>query len=499
MFQKINWSIVFIAFLSTNWHQVKAMPNVDRQLVQSYPSQSDLDLFRSVIDEQIDTDYSNLEALLRLQSRESRSQLFAGLFTSAKLRAIDPDYRQETESLQTKIKELERVTGISKDDDLINASFAHQALYLEALLESLQDPWKQLKPENIKRKYREGVGKTKDYDLTILSVKNNTALLGLSRQNGQKKYLVRLVKEDGRWVDATKEEVNLARISKNKFNYVYSSFLPSLAEIPFLSDKKLQNISPEWYKTLPPTTAKQKELKVGDVVVAFLSKGFGSYRVISLETGKNGDRKAYPSGNRASLIDSENKIYQNIPLALLHKPENFIDRDRELQIGDAVFVPSGSTTIFRLSKIKDFQPVVKYVSFDEVKEATPRSIILPFPETGYLLRKVAYRHDGDIEVGMVVAESETKVWIDTPSPVLEVIAVPKTDVKPLNIPDADLRARKVWRNTYSSMWQVQIVRVMEPGLLYEIKKKYGDEYDFLSFDEISLEEPAIDSSSNIEH
>ena len=215
---------------------------------------------------------------------------------------------------------------------------------------------------------------------------------------------------------------------------------------------------------------------------------------LSASDPRNGFSR-YGQGLRASLIDSENKIYQNIPLALLHKPENFIDGDRQLEIGDAVFVSSSATRIFRVSKIKDFQPVVKYVWFDEVEEATPRSIILPFPETGYLLRRVAYRYDGDTQVGMVVAESKTKVWIDTPSPILEVIAVPKTDVKPLNLPDADLRARKVWKTTYTTMWQVQIVRVMEPGLLYEIKKKYGDnEYDFLSFNEISLEEPAIETS-----
>lgn len=488
MFKQIDLLIAFIGLsVLLSWQtQVTAVPNkIGQGQIEASKSQPGIDVFKSVIEQQANTDYNNLEALLRLLSRESRSELFGGLKTSAQLRAVDRDYRQETEDLKAKLEEIGRMNNINQKIDLVDASFAVQALYLAALLESLQDPWEQLKPENIKRKFRESARQKKESELTILSVENDTAILGLSGKNSQKKSLLRLVKENGQWVIGTEEEVNRARISQNKLNYVYSSFLPSIAEIPFLSDTKLQQVEPEWYKTLPAITAEQKDIKVGDIVIAFIYKGFGDYRVISLEKGKNGDR--------VSLINRENKIYQNIPLMLLHKPEDFIDPDRQLEIGDAVFVSSGAATISRLSKIENFEPSVKYVSFDEVEENTPRSIILPLPETGYLLRKVVYRHDGNTEVGMVVAESETKVWIDTPSPSLEVIAVPKIDVKPLELPDADLGARKVWRTTYSSMWQVQIVRVIERGLLYEIQKKYGNnEYDLLPFDKISLEEPVVE-------
>lgn len=490
MLKQINLLIAFIGLsVLLSWQtQVTAEPNKTRRgQVEISKSQPGIDVFKSVIERQASTDYDNLEALLRLLSRESRSQLFGGLKTSAQLRAIDKDYRQKTEDLKAKLEEIGRTNNININQkiDLVDASFTVQALYLEALLESLQDPWEQLKPENFKRKFRESATQKKESELTILSIENDTAILGLSGKNNQEKSLLRLVKENGQWVTGTKEEVNRARISQNKLNYVYSSFLPSIAEIPFLSDTKLQEVEPEWYKTLPATTAEQKNIKVGDIVIAFLSEGFGDYRVISLEKGQNGDR--------VSLIDRENKIYQNIPLMLLHKPENFIDRDRQLEIGDAVFVTRGAATISRLSKIENFEPSVKYVSFDEVEENTPRSIIIPLPKTGYLLRKVAYLHDGDTQVGMVLAESETKVWIDTPNPTLEVIAVPKIDVEPLELPDANLGARKVWRTTYSSMWQVQIVRVIERGLLYEIQKKYGNnEYDLLPFDKISLEEPVVE-------
>lgn len=494
MLKPIDLLTIFISLsVLSNWQtKVKAVPSTTTPIqAEVSESQPEIDVFRAVIKQQADIDYNDLEALLRSISRKSRSELFGSLKTMAQMRALDKDYRQATENLKAKLEKIGRENAVDGDReiDLVDASFTVQALYLEALLESLQNPWESLNPKNFKRAYQKSAQRNQESDLTILSVENDTAVLGLTRKDSKKKSLLRLVKENRKWVTGTKEEVNQARISQNKFNYVYSSFWSSIAEIPFLSDTEIQEVAPEWHKTLPATTAKQKNIRVGDIVIAFISKDFGGYRVISLTEGKNGDL--------ASLIDEAYNIYQNVPLALLHKPEDFIDRDRTLEIGDAVFVSSGAPTISRLSKIENFEPSVKYVSFDEVKEETPRSIIIPFPETGYLLRKVAYRHDGDTEVGMIVAESETKVWIDTPSPTLEVIAVAKKNVKPLNIPDADLGARKVWRNTYSSMWQVQIVRVMERGLLYEIEKKYSindDKYDFLSFDEISLEEPVVESS-----
>lgn len=493
MLKQINLFITFISLsLLFNWQtQVKAVPDTTPEQAEASQSQPGIDVFQSVINRQANANYNDLEAILRLMSRESRSNLFGGLKTSAQMRALDKDYSQATEALKAKLEKIGRMNGVdpNREVDLVDASFVIQALYLEALLESLQNPWEQLNPDNIKRKYEESARLNKESDLTILSVENDTAILGLTRKDSQKKSLLHLIKENEQWVTATREEVSRARISQNKLNYVYSSSWSSSAEISFLSNIEIQEVAPEWYKALPATTAKQKDIQAGDIVIAFISKGFGGYRVVSIEKEENGDR--------ASLIDRTNKIYQNIPLALLHKPEDFIDRDRPLEIGDAVFVSSGAAPISRVSKIENFEPSVKYVYSDEVEEKTPRSIIIPLPKTGYLLRKVAYRHDGDTEVGMVVVESEAKVWIDTPSPSLDVVAVAKTDVKPLNLPDADLGARKVWKTNFGYKRQVQIVRVMERGLLYEIEKKYSideDKYDFISFDKISLEEPVVESS-----
>ena len=237
---------------------------------------------------------------------------------------------------------------------------------------------------------------------------------------------------------------------------------------------------------MPPTTAEQRRIEVGDVVVAYIAEGFSDYRVTAIENTNNGDV--------AALISHDNHIFQQIPLALLYKAESFIDLDRELQIGDAVFVSRDAPIISRVSNIEENQIEVEYISWDKREEKIPRSVIFHFPQKGYLFRKVLYRHNGDIEVGRAVVESEDKIWIDTPNPSLGVIMLNKADTKILKLPDADLGAQKVWTNNYGYRREVQILRVIEPGLLYEIdEQNFEGEYKLLYFTEISLEKPDFDS------
>lgn len=458
-----------------------ALPNNSNNQSNVKSSQTDINtLEKSVKQRATAAQQEDWETVLRLTSRTARLQSFDGLFLLATFRGFDDDYKLDTESLKAKINELKRTTGISNRKDIVNASFAVQGAYYKTLYDSLKEIFALSKIQNI-------AGNISNFELKILSVKNDTAIAALIRHNG-KNSVARFIKQEGQWLFATAEEVDAARLPQGDLRYVSPGLLPLAETVPFLSDKKqYTGTIPEWYDTLPPATAAEKNIKVGDIVLAYVEAQmttFQGFRVIAIEKG---------DGDRATLIRQDNLVFNDIPLALLHKVEDYTDRDRQLQRGDLVFVSQwAGNTIARVSAIKDSQIRVKYVSIDEIEEEIPRGIVLPFPKSGYLFRKVAYRYDEDIEVGMVIAESENKVWIDTPSPSLGIVAVNKTDVKPIELPDADLRPRKVWTTTYKSIRKVKILRVIEPGLLYEIdEQNFDNEYRLLPFDSISLEEPSL--------
>lgn len=487
LIKKNNWLIASLLFGSilTSWNNpVWGVPNnVNRDRVQLSQSNVDTDTLKALIKKRsAAAKEENWEAVLRLMSPASRSQLLEGLFFLAMLRAPDNDYRQETESLKAKIDELERTTGFA-GEDIGEASLAVQALYYEALRDSLKKQFDKL--ENLDR--FEGEDRQEEYELKIISAKNNTAIAALIRHNSQNSAAI-FIKQQGQWLFATQEEVEAARLPKGSLHYVSPGLLPLAEVVPFLSDKEQYTGSaPDWYKNLPATTAKRKGIEVGDIVLAFvedLVPGLSNFRVISIERDVNGDS--------ATLIRQDNKIFENMPLALLHKVEDYIDRFSKLKIQDAVYINQWGVSIFaRVSRITGSQIHVKYVFMDEVKEKVPQGIIVPIPKDGYLFRKVLYRHEEKTDLGMVIAESETKVWIDTASGSLGVIAKDKTDIELIELPDADLRVRKVWFNTYNSIRQAPIARIMEPGLLYEIEvNDYGRQFDLLPFDEILLQKPS---------
>ena len=412
---------------------------------------------------------------LKLYSRDTRSQFLnkflSALYLVTGFRSLDRDSNEENKSLKAELETIEDRTGV-KLQDVTEASLEVQIQYLDALQNSIG------KSFNIKENVSISGLKAE-----ILSLENNTALIGFTNSDDYK-FLFPFIKQDGQWLIATQEEIEVARRSQDSPNYIYPYFLPSTAILPYVSNKKYRDISPDWHKFLPPMKAEAKEIQVDDIVIAFVDKKFADYRVISLKKTNNGDV--------AELINREHHIFRNVPLVLLHKAENFIDRSKKLQVGDAVFVSDADVSIFRVSNIERGQIAVKYPSFDRIEEATPKNVILPLPKTGYVFRQVVYRYDGDIEVGTAIAESASKVWIDPPSPSLGIIAVSKADAKPIELPKANLSARKVWTTTYNSIREVQILRVIEPGLLYEIdEKSFDGKYRLLPFNKISIEEPSL--------
>ena len=456
--------------------------------IQHSPSDTNINTFKTIVDRLI-TAYAteDYETVMRLYSRDSRSQLFSGLGTLALLRALDNNYQDETAALKAKLTEIEQSAGTGYD--ILDASFEVQGLSLQTILESLKPQFEQLNRLN---RYKDLANS--GYELEILSLKDNTAVVLLTpKVNSDRTEIYKFIKRNEQWLFATETEIEIARTPEGSLHYISPGLLPLSESVSYLSDKPSIKSTANWYRTLPPTTAEEKGIKVGDAVVGYIEtkieeiefeySSFYNFRVISLEEGTNGDR--------ATLIRQDNKIITNVPLAVLYKVENYLNRTRLPQLGDVVFLNQwANTTLARISRLEGSQIYLKYVKRDWVEEEVPQGIIVPLPQDSYVLRKVLYQRDGKLKTGIAIAEDEANIWINSYSS--EIITVKKIDAKPIEPPDMDLGVGKVW-TTRGYIREVQIIRVIEPGLLYEIDEQNSDgKYRLLSFDEIWLSKPTVD-------
>lgn len=480
---KIHFFLIYLLLNSTLIckNSAWALPNDISTEQTEALEDANLNTFKAIINSMI-TAYieEDYEAVIRLFSEDSQKQFMSALITFASLRALDPDYKEETAALKAEIAEIGQSDS---PPSFLEADVTKRALYIQTMLDSLKPVFPKL---DLSKKYQDM--NSLKYKLEILSLKNNTAVIGLTA--GELKGVYKFIEQKGQWLLATQEEIEFARIPEGSIHYVAPGLLPLPETIPYLSVIPPIESTADWYQTLPPTTAKEKGIEVGDAVVGYIKAGkfgagFYNFRVISLEKTSNGER--------ATIIRQDKKVFSNIPLSVLYTVENYTNRSQPLQTGDVALLNEwGNTTLVKISRIEDSQIYIKYVRDDWTEEKLLEGIIIPLPKDGYVLRKVLFRQDDDLKTGIVLAENDSQVWIKvTHRRGLTIIN--KADTQLINLSDSNLRLAKVWTLERGDKKQVQIIRVIEPGLLYEINEQnYKGEYRLLSFDEILLSEPSIE-------
>lgn len=482
-------------------------------VTEQQTANADKATFREVIDRMINAyaeeDY---QTVLGFQSQEINQKFISGIVLLAYLRAPDKDYEEETAALEAEIERIEQNTEVPLDK-IIEASKEVQGLYVKAGIDSLKPIFPQL---DLAKKYREV--KNIEYELKILSQTDSTAVIflnGFNFQDNKKTGINTFVKQNGRWVIATDKEVELARATKDSLHYVSPGLLPLPETIAYLTIKDIKEpVKSEayWYQSLPPTTAQEQKIEVGNIVFGYVEaieevhysptnskkkniRKLRNLRVIAIEKGENGDL--------ATAIDSDGKVLRNIPVAILQPIKKYIDFNNPLQIGDLVlWNTAGNYRYGKISRIKNSQLYAKYVRGDnKLQEEIVEGSVIPLPREGYLWRKVIYCkiifcHGDLLEAGFVIAETDSHVWLESFAIVPEIIKLAKKDVELIWQADTDLRYQMIWRILpyEGKIEAVKIIGIIEPGLLYEIDKKspFKDEYIQLSIGDILLSKPSLE-------
>ena len=195
------------------------------------------------------------------------------------------------------------------------------------------------------------------------------------------------------------------------------------------------------------------------------------------------------------MANHETKVFSNIPLAVLYKVEDSINREKPLQIGDMVLrIYNKGYSSAKISRIEESQFYAKYQGWNKIEEDLVKGTVIPLPRDGYLLRRIVYLQNKEFKEGIVIAETDSRVWLESYERDTGVISLVKKDVRLIEQADSNLRYRPVWTiDPWGELKQVKTIRIIEPGLLYEIdeKESFEDKYKQLSFDEILLSKPSF--------
>ena len=470
-------------------------------LTQSATEEANAATLKTILENRITAlkteDYASLFELL---SSENQKKLFASFGFFASFDSLDEGFKED---LTGRLKQIEQDTGVAYGD-VLNGTVEVKALYLEALVDSLVPHFPQL---DLSQRY--GGIEEIEQEVEILSQTENTVIaIAMTRgfdlntqKNLEATNITKFVKQNGRWLIATNREVELAR-AKNMQHYSSPGLLPLPETVSYWATLEPKISDADWYQTLPETTAKEKEIEVGDLVFGYVEwlesatlplqsqeqsiRELKNLRVVAVKNGSKGDT--------ATVVDTRENVYANIPLAVLEKPDKYFG-SKPLQVGDLVLWNTvGNYRYGKISRIENGQFYAKYFSWHDIKEELVTGTVIPVPREGYLWRRVIYRGGDGLETGFVFAETDSDIWLDSLQYDKGVMKLAKKDVELIQQADTDLGKQTIWILNYKKEPQaVRTIEVIEPGLLYEIDEPepFKDEYDRVSFEDILLALPTL--------